>query len=104
MVVEKVIETDVLVIGGGMAGIFAAIKAREQGVDVTLVDKAYAGKTGATHFAGGDYLVFNPQWGHNLDAWMDQINVRCEYFNNRQWSEIVLKWFRCPVFQRWPGL
>jgi succinate dehydrogenase/fumarate reductase flavoprotein subunit len=91
MMTEKVIETDVLVIGGGMAGLFAAIKAREQGCDVTLIDKAHAGKTGATHFAGGDYLVFNPEWGHNLDAWMDQINVRCEYFNNRQWTEIVLK-------------
>jgi len=91
MAAEKIIETDVLVIGGGMAGLFAAIKAREQGCDVTLVDKAYAGKTGATHFAGGDYLVFNPEWGHDLDAWMDQINARCEYFNNRQWTEIVLK-------------
>jgi succinate dehydrogenase/fumarate reductase flavoprotein subunit len=91
MAPEKVIETDVLVIGGGMAGIFAAIKARELGCDVTLVDKGYAGRSGATHFAGGDYLVFNPEWGHNLDAWMVQINTRCEYFNHRQWSEIVLK-------------
>jgi len=38
MPLENVVETDVLVIGGGMAGCFAAIKAKEQGVDVTLVD------------------------------------------------------------------
>jgi succinate dehydrogenase/fumarate reductase flavoprotein subunit len=44
MAIDKVIETDVLVIGGGQAGLFAAIKAKEQGVDITLVDKGYAGK------------------------------------------------------------
>jgi len=35
MPVENVVETDVLVIGGGMAGCFAAIKAKEQGLNVT---------------------------------------------------------------------
>ena len=39
LMVDHVVETDVLVVGGGMAGCFAAIKAKEQGVDVTLVDK-----------------------------------------------------------------
>jgi anaerobic glycerol-3-phosphate dehydrogenase len=31
---ERRIDTDVLVIGGGMAGMFAAIKAKELGLDV----------------------------------------------------------------------
>ena len=35
---EMSIATDVLVVGGGMAGCFAAIKAREQGRQVVLVD------------------------------------------------------------------
>ena len=38
-------KSDVLVVGGGPAGCFAAIKAKEQGVDVVLVDKGYVGKT-----------------------------------------------------------
>lgn len=42
------IETDVLVIGGGFAGIFAAMKAREKGVDVAVTDRYY----GATHDRG----------------------------------------------------
>jgi succinate dehydrogenase/fumarate reductase flavoprotein subunit len=54
---EYTIETDVLVVGGGMAGFFAAIKAKEQGLDVTLTDKAYVGKAGSTHFSDGD-IVF----------------------------------------------
>ena len=32
-------DTDVLIVGGGIAATFAAIKARQPGVKVTLVDK-----------------------------------------------------------------
>jgi len=90
MSLENVVETDVLVIGGGMAGCFAAIKAKEQGVDVTLVDKGYVSRSGQTPFAGS-YAVFHPGWGHKLDAWMDQVNTLGEYVNNREWAEIVFK-------------
>ncbi len=88
---EKVIETDVLVIGGGIAGCFAAIKAKNRGVDVTLVDKNYIGKSGSTHFGGGYIVIFNPEWGHDFNAWMDRINKTCEYVNNREFTELVLK-------------
>jgi succinate dehydrogenase/fumarate reductase flavoprotein subunit len=83
-------ESDVLVIGGGLAGCFAAIKAKEQGVDVVLVDKGYVGKTGGSPYAG-DTMVFNSDWGHDLDAWMKQVTVLGEYVNNRQWNEIVFR-------------
>lgn len=46
------ISTDVLVIGGGPAGTWAAIKAAEAGVDVVVVDKGYTGASGATASAG----------------------------------------------------
>jgi len=90
MPAEKVVETDVLVIGGGMAGCFAAIKAKEQGVDVALVDKGYTGKSGQTPFAGS-YSVFNPEWGDDLDAWVNQITTVGEYVNNRVWTEMAFK-------------
>ena len=45
---DKIIETDVLVIGGGLAGCFAAVRARELGADVTLVDKNYIGRSGCS--------------------------------------------------------
>lgn len=88
---EIQIKTDVLVIGGGMAGFFAAIKASELGADVILIDKSYAGKAGGTHFAEGDIQFFRPEKGHDLDAWLKEITLRCEYLNNREWDEIVLK-------------
>jgi len=50
----KVFETDVLVIGGGIAGAFAAIKAKEAGIDkVTLVSKGKLGKDSISTFAAG---------------------------------------------------
>lgn len=88
---EKIIITDVLIIGAGMAGLFAAIKAKEQGLDVTLTDKAYVGKAGGTHFAEGDLPYFRPERGHNLKQWVDFISQRTEYINNREWDEICLK-------------
>ena len=91
MIRENVVETDVLVVGGGMAGTFAAVKAKEQGLDVTLVEKGYVSKSGGAAFAGGYYGVFNPDWGHDLDASMEQMCKLGEYINNREWIEIVLK-------------
>lgn len=43
---------DVLVIGGGPAGTWAAIRAAEAGADVVLADKGYTGASGATASAG----------------------------------------------------
>lgn len=44
--------TDALIIGGGMAGAWAAIGATRAGATVTLVDKGYCGTSGVTASAG----------------------------------------------------
>ena len=61
-------ETDVLVIGGGLAGCFAAIKAREAGANVVLFDKSvikHSGNAafGLDHFPGVAYpgLTIDPE-------------------------------------------
>lgn len=43
---NEYISTDVLIIGGGLAGCFAAIKAAEQGVNITIVEKAGIERSG----------------------------------------------------------
>ena len=43
---------DVLVIGGGLAGTWAASAARRAGASVILVDKGYCGTSGVTATAG----------------------------------------------------
>ncbi len=46
MIEQKKIEADVLVIGGGLAGCFAAIKAAEKGVKVVVFDKGNIKRSG----------------------------------------------------------
>lgn len=80
-------ETDVLVIGGGWAGFFAAVKAKEAGANVTLVDKGYAGKTGASAWNDGHVTIFNEEWGGKLDAWLEQHSELGEFMNNPTWTK-----------------
>ena len=87
---EKTVETDVLVIGGGIAGCFAAIKARERGARVVLVDKACTAKSGGTVAAGAGYMFFNPDWGHSLEASLNAISRNGEYLSNREWAEVIM--------------
>ena len=46
-------EVDVLVIGSGMAGLFAAVKAHDAGAKVLMVSKGGLGTSGQTPFAKG---------------------------------------------------
>jgi succinate dehydrogenase/fumarate reductase flavoprotein subunit len=88
---EKLICTDVLVIGAGMAGFFAALKAKELGMDVVLADKAYAGESGSSYYALGEILYFRQERNHKLEEWVNHISKSGEYLNNREWVEICLK-------------
>lgn len=47
------VSTQVLVIGAGLAGLLAALAAREEGAEVTLVTKGRAGESGNSPRAGG---------------------------------------------------
>jgi succinate dehydrogenase/fumarate reductase flavoprotein subunit len=92
-------QTDVLVIGGGIAGAFAAIKAREGGVDVVLVDKVFFGRGGCSALASGVYQVYMP--GDDLDQW---VKGSCsEPFVNRRLAEkAILRTYDCVMeMDRW---
>ncbi|MFC2044565.1 FAD-dependent oxidoreductase, partial [Chloroflexota bacterium] len=58
----EVIGTDVLIIGGGIAGLVAAIKAKEEspGVDVLIVEKQTTGWSGKAPKINGGYFVVAP--------------------------------------------
>jgi succinate dehydrogenase/fumarate reductase flavoprotein subunit len=51
---------DVLVIGGGLSGAWAALSAAEAGADVVLVDKGYCGTSGVTATAGVGHWYVEP--------------------------------------------
>ena len=56
MNISSIIKTDILVIGGGIAGLMAAIRAADKGADVLIAEKAHvlrggSGATGNDHFS-----------------------------------------------------
>ncbi len=51
---------EVLVIGGGIAGAMAAIAAREQGLDVLLLDRGFFGRSGCSALASGMFSYYRP--------------------------------------------
>lgn len=58
---RKRIETDVLIVGGGSAGLLAALEAKKHGVDVTIVCKQKVGKSGNTIVSGSAFSVVVPE-------------------------------------------
>jgi succinate dehydrogenase/fumarate reductase flavoprotein subunit len=67
----RVIETDVLVIGAGIAGLFAAVRSKKFVNHVTLVDKGPVGHTSQCYYATGGHQSFLP--GHDMDAWVQEV-------------------------------
>ena len=61
-------ETDVLIVGGGVAAACAAIKASETGVRVLLVDKGFFGRSGTSALASGVFQAYME--GDDLDRWV----------------------------------
>ncbi|WP_242071941.1 FAD-dependent oxidoreductase [Nostoc sp. FACHB-110] len=86
---QTVINADVLVIGGGPAGTWAALSAAEQGVRVVLADKGYCGTSGATapSNTGAWYL---PQ-GEQRDAEIEQRLSRSTGLADRRWLQRVME-------------
>jgi succinate dehydrogenase/fumarate reductase flavoprotein subunit len=56
---------DLLVIGGGLAGLSAALEARERSLEVALVCKSKAGKSGNTLVSGGALSVVSDFAGYD---------------------------------------
>jgi fumarate reductase (CoM/CoB) subunit A len=63
----EIIETDVLVIGGGGAALRAALEAVEAGISVALILKGYVGGSGATPMAMGAAAAVGP-WREEGDS------------------------------------
>lgn len=81
-------QTDILVIGGGSAGCWAAIRARHFTEDVTLIDKAWVAKSGATVFTHA-MLAATPE--DERLAWKREfVEHRGEYLNDQDWVDILL--------------
>lgn len=74
------LKTDVLIIGGGVSGCMAAIGAKEQAVDVTILEKAEISRSGDAG-GGNDHLLAHLNSG---EPW-DTDEAMCNYY--RQLSQ-----------------
>jgi succinate dehydrogenase/fumarate reductase flavoprotein subunit len=84
MIARDQTETDVLVVGGGIAGIRAAIEASNRGSNVIMANKGYLGQDGAVVWmAGGGYqAALNPP--DSVDQHIIDTIKAGKYLNNQQ--------------------
>ncbi|MBD9498159.1 FAD-dependent oxidoreductase [Ensifer adhaerens] len=80
---------DVLVIGGGPAGCWAAIEAASSNAKVVLVDKGYCGSSGATASAGTQIWYVPPDPAER-EAAMASREAMGGYLSERSWMVPVL--------------
>lgn len=88
----KVHDVDVLVVGGGLAGLWAAIRALECRPDlgVRVVDAAYIGKAGHAYFAQGQLVTWLPE-EDDLDEWVEDVARGNEWLCPQDFVEDCLK-------------
>ncbi len=77
-------ESDVLVLGGGPAGTWAALGAASRGARVTLVDKGYCGTSGSTAAAGNN-LWYLPPGGPARERAVAAREISGGYLTDRRW-------------------
>ena len=74
--------TDVLVIGSGMAGLFAAVKAHDAGAKVMMVSKGRLGASGQTPFAKGIFSYDPAKEELSIDEFVDSVSRSALGTNN----------------------
>lgn len=80
--------TDVLVIGGGLAGCWAAIRAKNFSPRVILVDKAIVSRSGCSPWA---YYLLAPPQEKDMSLWKRELVEKGDYLNNQDWIDILLR-------------
>lgn len=84
-----VVEEDILVIGGGLAGCWAAYQASESGSKVILVDRGKVSKSGKSSFSGASILCPLPQ--DDLDVWHMEMASKGDYLSEQEWISVILQ-------------
>jgi succinate dehydrogenase/fumarate reductase flavoprotein subunit len=82
--------TEVLVVGGGMAGVFAAVKAYDYGAQVLLVDKGAVGRSGQTPFARGIFRYDDKETGLTKEEFLSKTAEASERMNNPVYTKLML--------------
>ncbi len=84
----NVLSTDVLIIGGGISGLYAANKAADQGARVLIVEKSTTGWGGQMPLSGGFFAYVPPDKAEDL---IEYYVAEGEYLNDQAMTEAVVK-------------
>jgi succinate dehydrogenase/fumarate reductase flavoprotein subunit len=72
--IEERIQTDVLCIGGGIAGLMAAIRAAEMGASVVVAEKGNVEYSGCGRMGNDHFETYIPKMhGPDKDAWIEEL-------------------------------
>jgi succinate dehydrogenase/fumarate reductase flavoprotein subunit len=83
------IQTDVLVIGGGMAGLFASVKAHDGGAKVLMVSKGRLGSSGQTPFAKGIFSYDEKKEKLSIDEFVEKVSRSSLGTSNKAYTKQV---------------
>lgn len=81
------ISTDVLVIGSGMAGLFAAVKAHDAGAKTMMVSKGRLGASGQTPFAKGIFAYDKDKEELSIDEFVAKVSQSALGTNNKAYTK-----------------
>jgi succinate dehydrogenase/fumarate reductase flavoprotein subunit len=93
--VTERVDCDVLVVGGGFGGCFAALRASELGAQVVLVEKAHVSRSGASTMSGG--VTTAPLDSDDLNVWATEFITRGSYMCDQDWTMQLLEGQRSRV-------
>jgi len=79
-------EVDVLVIGSGMAGLFASVKAHDAGAKVMMVSKGGLGSSGQTPFAKGIFSYDEKKEKLSIDEFVEKVSRSALGSNNETFT------------------
>jgi succinate dehydrogenase/fumarate reductase flavoprotein subunit len=79
---HKSYKSDILVIGSGMAGLFAAVKAHDAGSKVMMVSKGRLGSSGQTPFAKGIFEFDASTSKYSIDEFVEMVGKSALGTNN----------------------
>jgi len=82
IIIVETIKCDILIIGGGLAGLMAALSASRKTKNIVIVSKGAVGRSGNTLVSGGGIASANPEENNSTEQFFSDLNASGKGLNN----------------------